>query len=192
MPPLAPTITQAPPTNDPPLGVGEIAANVAKQPGDPDTDTATFTKTADPGSAFTLTGSILYAAKELDGAFSVTITATTPGGTSPPTTATLTFAENDNPWDDTDHGYPGNPQIPPVLPPDQSASAWPVFLVPATNAIVPRARNGVDFVVARTAKDQPPESVYWNATLLGARPDTAIENEAKRLLSQWPSNVRPI
>lgn len=87
-------------------------------------------------------------------------------------------------------GYLSNSQLPPKLAdPDE---AWRYFITAATHAIVPGARNGVDFVVARTDKYAPLNTLHWDNTLLGPRPHAAIEAEARRLAAEWPSNVNPV
>ena len=82
-----------------------------------------------------------------------------------------------------DDHYADNPQLPPPMD-----EIWPMFLVAATHAIVPYARNGVDFSVSRASKAEPLENTYWNDALLGPRPTQEIEDEAKALAAQWPSS----
>jgi hypothetical protein len=183
--PEAPTITQTVPTTGDPIAAGTPVADLFSA----EAETYAIDGTSEQ---FEVVDATLQALTELDGAFSVSVTASNAEGTSSPTTQTLTFAENENPWDDTDDHYPGNPQLPPPLPSDNKQAAWQMFLVPATHAIVRGARNGVDFVVARPAKNAAPVNTYWNDAYLGPRPTAEIEAEARRLAAEWPDGVTPI
>lgn len=86
--------------------------------------------------------------------------------------------------------YAGNPQLPPQG--GLAENAWTMFIVAATNAVVPHARDGVDFAVARPDKYSAPANVHWDDALLGPRPDQAIEDEARRLAAEWPETVNPL
>lgn len=183
--PLTPIITQTVPTTGPAIEAGTTVAAITQPPGD-EAEDVLYTKQSDPGNAYTLAGSDLKAAITLDGAFFVGVMAENGDGNSSEGSATLIFADDENVANDTDDSHAGNPQVPPPLPSD--ATAWPksAFLRKATNMIIPYARDGVDFLVARPAKDQEHASVYWDDTTLGVRPDAEIDAMAQHLADEQP------
>ena len=180
--PVAPTITQT--TTEAPVPAGNAVADLNAA------EAESYALTNDGGGLFTISGASITAVSEIAaGDYDVAATATNAEGTGPEATATLSFA-NTNIYDDTDDPYAGNPNLPPPFPEGTTpADAWDCFLVAATHAVVPHARNGVDFVVARASKTEPNANVYWDDTVLGPRPDAEIEVEARRLASEWPSGV---
>lgn len=182
--PLAPEITQAvPPTGDP-IAVGTVVANLAQPTAETDPGPFTYEITQDPQSAFTVAGATLEAAIVMDGDYPVSVTATSALGTSPE--GSYTISVGGAAW--TDAGVDENPQFPPIPPTpaaDVPDDAWKTFLVMATTMVVPRARNGVDFVVARPDKFAAPENIYWDDVVLGPRP-AEIDDVAKQLAAAWP------
>jgi hypothetical protein len=184
MPPLAPTITQIVPTTGAPTPAGTPVADLAQPGGEVDPGPFTYAILTDPGAAYVVNGAQLDAAIDLDGAFFVEVTVDSAGGTSPAGSATLTFADNLNAWDDQDAHYADNPQIPPLTPEDEK---WKMFLRQAVLTIVPRARFGIDFMVAReTGKFSGQAIIDWDDTVLGTCPTPEIEAYAKQLSAEWP------
>lgn len=181
--PAAPTITQTVTT---PVMAGTEVATLFEA----SAETYAIDGTS---SEVEVVGDKLQALIDLNGSIPVSVTATNVEGTGPPAAQTLTFTVDANPWDDVNDSYAGNPQLPPPLTTEgRDAALWEMFLVAATNAIVPGARNGVDYCVARADKYAAPANVAWNDTLLGPRPDAAIEAEARRLAAEWPVGTAPI
>lgn len=191
MAPLAPIITQTI-AADAACPAGTVVATLAQPPEEVDPGPFTYS-TAD--GAFTVAGTDLQAATELFGANPVNVVATSAGGDSTATAATITVAEYVEPeppneWDDVEDQHGDNPMFPPPLAPEAiETSGWQYFLRPAVHAIVPRARDGVDFNVVRKEKDAPLEVVGWDDVVLGAQPTAEIEAEARRLASEWPVNA---
>jgi len=136
---------------------------------------------------FNIVTDTLTAKIELDGAFHVEVEAWSAGGSSPPGSATLVFADDENPWNDADNPYEGNPVIPPPFPPGSAPDvAWPQYQVRAISLLVPRARYGVDYGVLRLTPQDRAAIVDWNTTLLGACPTTEIEALARELATADP------
>lgn len=186
--PAAPQIVQAVTTA---VTAGTVVAHIAPATDETAEGPFTFSITDDGGGAVEAkTDDVspeIVAAQDIAGDISVAATINNPEGASPPTTQAMTFAEPppDNPYDDNDE-YAGNPQLPPSLPADATELPWDNFIVMATKMLVPRARDGVDFVVARPAKTQPHQNIHWDAALLGARPDAEIEALARELAAAQP------
>lgn len=179
MAPMPPVITQ---TAAPNAGVtsGTQVATLA-QPGD-ETDPGPFTYAVDDTVNFAVNAAALDAAADLDGVYPVNVTATAASGTSAPAFANIAVTTAIR------LGYIDNPQFPPItptLPPAPPSTAWTAYLRMATNMVVPLARDGVDFVVARPTKFAPFETVYWDDVLLGARPAT-IDTVAQDLYAMHP------
>lgn len=190
MPALAPTITQIGPTNAP-VTAGSLVADLSTDPGESDPGPFTYNLTDDASGAVVIaaSGTQLEAATDLDGTYDVAATVTGSDATpSPETTATLTFQDTAPAIEDP---YENNPQFPPPLPDGTTEAPWEYFIVTATNMLVPNARNGVDFVVARPSKDEPQQNIHWDDAVLGPRPDAEIEQLARDLASQYPLSGTP-
>ncbi len=184
MAPLAPRIVQTVPTTGDPVPIGSDVATLFPATAEVDPGPFTYAKTADPGNAYTLVARNLQAAIVLDGAYSVTCTISSAGGTSPPTTQTLTFSDDQNHWNDTPDPYVGNPQLPPPIP---DSEKWRFFIHPAIRQVVPRSRVGVDYSVIRSSgKASDQVVVGWNTTLLGPYPQTQVETLAQQMSAAWP------
>jgi hypothetical protein len=162
---------------------------MATAPGEVDPGPFTYTLVTDDGGNFTSTDDVIsttIGGLTGDHAIGGVITGTT--GVSDEGMASLTFGESSGtspflPEDD----HTGNPLFPPALPPDAPSDArWGGFISRATNRIVPRARDGVDFVAVRTERTQEIENIYWNEELLGTRPDAEIEALAREMAASQP------
>ena len=184
MAPLAPVIT--PLAQTAPVSTGTVVANLAQPP--EETDPGPFDYQVVTGAdQVAVAGTTLTASVELSADVAVGVTATSdPGGTSPEGTGTITVAAAEEEREDD---YANNPQIP---PPMAEGDEWTCFIVPATTAIRPHARNGVDYVVSRPDRATPLASTGWNDAVLGPRPDAEIEAEARRLAGEWPTDVNPM
>jgi hypothetical protein len=191
--PVAPTITQT--VTDSPVAIGAPVAELAAA----EAETYALVSDTPPGS-FAVSGSALTAAVELvAGSYTANVTATNVEGTSPEGTGSLTLADALPPeppggaWSDLgDDPNPSFPPIPPTHAEDEvPADAWKTFLVQATHMLRPHARDGVDYVVARATKYDPPENVEWNDVVLGPRPTAEIEALAQQLYANWPKNAPP-
>jgi hypothetical protein len=174
MPPLAPVVTPVTPLNSP-VAANTTVANLAQPGGEP--DAGPFTYAATSVDLYTVTGTALKNKVVLDSTQPVTVTATSAGGTSPATSATIvvTFEHY--------QGYTGNPQI---RAPLARSEYWRHFLSIATRQLVPLARDGVDFQVARIDRTALMDNVAWDAARLGARPQTAIEQLAHDMAAKVP------
>lgn len=188
--PVAPTVTQTVTTS--PVTVGTAVADLAAA----EAETYELVSDTPPGS-LAVSGATLTAAIELvAGSYTANVTATNVEGTSPEGTGSLSFADEviepppGTAWADIPDAGPAFPTIPPSAPenllPDD---AWKTFLVQATMLVRPHARNGVDFIVARTEKNAPPENIQWNDAVLGPRPDAEIEAQARALFDEWPKGA---
>lgn len=184
MAPLAPVITQTAPNNAP-VSSGTTVATLAPGAGETDPGPFTYAESNDPGGAFTISGTNVVAAKNLSGSYVLGVTVTTAAGTSPPGAANLVF-QDPNPWDDVADPY--GPQIPPPLAPGVRIP-WTYFMNRAIRMVVPQARDGVDYVVARSAKNQSNAVSGWNTALLGAYPTAQVQLVATQLAAQSPYNI---
>lgn len=188
MAPLAPVITQTVTTS--PVAGNTVVATLAQPGGETDPGPFTYALTTNVGGAFAVTGTnISTTATTFAGSRAIGAKATSAGGVSPEGTATLAFTDGDSPYDDLGQGYADNPQFPPAMAADETEVPWTLFIRQATTMVVPGARDGVDFAVARFSKLTPDVNVYWNDAVLGPRPDAEIEATARALAGASPYNT---
>ena len=178
--PVAPTITQT--VTEAPVPADTVVADLSAP------EAESYALTDDGGGLFAINGASIASVSEITaGDYTVAATATNVEGTGPATTQSLTFTAAVE--EEREDDYAGNPQIP---PPMAEGDEWTCFIVAATSAIRPHARNGVDYAVARPDRATPLANVAWNDTVLGPRPDAEIEEEARRLADAWPSDINPV
>lgn len=199
MAPLPPNITQQWPQFLEPCPAGEVAGRCSQPTWDPDPGPFTYEIVADPGGVYEISGADILAKVEIDGAYFVGVTSTSAGGTSAENGATLIFADNQNPDDDTTpylkdkDDYVGNPLIPPPVAEDAPTDVyWDWYLPRAAVKIVPHARIGVDFGIDKPDRYAQGKLAFWNEALLGPCPEAEIEEEARRMARDNPVPYRSI
>jgi hypothetical protein len=191
MPPLAPVVTQTVATDLTPCPAGTVLADIAQPPEEVDPGPFTYSCGPAPPGNLSVAGTTLVASDDLEGSNWADVVATSAGGDSPATRATITVAEAvdmGTPFP-TDDPYLDNPQLPPPTPADER---WRAFLRRAIIDLVPRARFGVDFMVAREAGKNSGQVVLdWDDTLLGPYPQAEVEAHAQALADAQPWSEPP-